>query len=148
MSAPGVADLDRNSEAFGYDRLAIGDADWGAIGVAQLVGRAGAQDLADVVYQARGDGAQGLLVVMTFANHEPPIHLGQTRIDAACCIGGKEQRSLDAVVAGLSDGLSWPVASARGIGSREHAAKAAELVQTCEASGGSVPQDPEIRLPS
>ena len=96
MSAPSVADLGRNAEAFGDDRLALGDADGRAIGVAQLVCIAGAQYLADPVHQARGDGAESLFVMMTLSNHEPPIHLCQIWIDASCGISGKEQRSLDA----------------------------------------------------
>ena len=57
------------------------------------------QDLANSVNEAGRHSTQGLLVVMTFSNHQSPIDLGQAWIDPACRISREVERALDAVVA-------------------------------------------------
>lgn len=124
MAAPGVSDLGWNAELFSHDGSAAGDANRRAVGVAQFVGLAGAENFADPVDQARCYGAEGLFVMMAFADHQAPIYRSQFRIDAPCGISCEVEGSLDPVITRLSDRLTGLVGAAGGIGSREHSAEA------------------------
>lgn len=120
MPAPRIADLSRNAEALGNDGAAFCHCDHHAFGVAQLVGLASAQNLADAVDQAGRDGTKGLLMVVPLADHQAPVDLGQSGINTPGGIGREIECPLDPIIAGLRDGLAWL------------AAEAAELMQPGE----------------
>jgi hypothetical protein len=115
--------------ALGDDAPALGEVDAAPVDVAADVGRAGAQHAEDAVHETVGDGAERLLVVMAAVGHQAMVDGGEFGIRAAGDVGGEDQGTLEAVVAGLGDLLARLVGTAGGGAVREQTAEAAEM--TC-----------------
>ena len=117
-------------------RLCLGDSDFAALLVAQHVGFPAAHDAEDPVHEAIGDGAKGLLVMMSFGGHQPPVDLGEVGIDLSGGVGGEHEGAFDAVVAALGDGLARLLGAAAVGTAGEEAAEAADVALGMESLGG------------
>lgn len=90
---------------------------------------AAAQDAEEAV----GDGTERLLVMVAPGGHQPPVDLGEFRIDLAGGIGGEHEGALDAVVAALGDPLTGPLRTAAVGAAGKEAAEAADMPLGAEA---------------